>query len=220
MTHRIVALPKSPISNQAPHRLTEDGADLRRNLRQTCPPDINFNFVRYKALSGIIFCTYLEWYFNFKQANKIHDFFVVVKIIKFFFFSNKPVTFEKKLCCISDVAYIFVSKLWRATGYWFFIRNKPVWNYYPSPWRWVLGMYWLLPGLRGKLFPSAMFILTWRLVLMHARTKVVSLYYGDDSSWCMFAPTLCRFRRGLLVCSKAYSHQDCVSWYLYTVYCM
>ena len=63
-------------------------------------------------------------------------------------------------------------------------------------------------------------LLTWRLVLMHARTKVVSLYYGDDSSWCMFAPMFCRFRCGLLVCSKAYSHQDCVSWYLYTVYCM
>ena len=37
-------------------------------------------------------------------------------------------------------------------------------------------------GVARKLFPSAMCLLTRRLVVMHARTKVVSLYYGDDSS--------------------------------------
>ena len=63
---------------------------------------------------------------------------------------------------------------------------------YPSPWRWVLGMYWLLPGLRGKLFPSVMFIdmtsrvdarsyqgcvavLRGRFILMYVRTYVMSL---------------------------------------------
>ena len=45
-------------------------------------------------------------------------------------------------------------------------------------------------------------LLTWRLVVMHARTEIVSLYYGDDSSWCMFAPMLYRFRRVLLVCRE------------------
>ena len=65
-------------------------------------------------------------------------------------------------------------------------------RYYLSPWRWVLGMYWLLPGLRGKLFPSAMLIdmtsrvdarsyqgcaaiLRGRFMLMHVRTYVMSL---------------------------------------------
>ena len=64
--------------------------------------------------------------------------------------------------------------------------------FYPSPWRWVLGLYWLLPGLRRKLFPSAMFIdmtsrvdarsyqgcvaiLRGRFILVYVRTYVMSL---------------------------------------------
>ena len=63
---------------------------------------------------------------------------------------------------------------------------------YPSPWRWVLGMFWLLPVLRGKLFPSAMFIdmtsrvysrsyqgcvviLRGRFILMYVHNYVMSL---------------------------------------------
>ena len=38
-------------------------------------------------------------------------------------------------------------------------------------------------GVCAELFPSAMpCLLTRRLVVMHARTEVVSLYYEDDSS--------------------------------------
>ena len=80
--------------------------------------------------------------------------------------------------------------------------------------------HWRLLGLRGKLFPSAMFIDMTSRGDVRSYQGCVAIYYGDDSSWCMFAPMLCRFRGGLLVCSKAYSHQDCVNWYLYTVYCM
>ena len=56
------------------------------------------------------------------------------------------------------------------------------------------------------------------LLVMHARTEVVSLYYEDPSSWCIFAPLLyCRLRRRLLVCSEVYSHQDC---HLVSIHCV
>ena len=75
-------------------------------------------------------------------------------------------------------------------------------------------------GVARKLYFRRPYLLTWRLVVMHARTEDVSLYNEDDSSWCMFAPMSCCFRRGLLLCSEEYSDQDCVICCLYTVYCM
>ena len=58
--------------------------------------------------------------------------------------------------------------------------------HYPSPWRWVLGMYLLLPGLRGKII------------------SVGHVYWHDVSCWCTLVPRLCRYTTGtfhLDVCS-------------------
>ena len=66
----------------------------------------------------------------------------------------------------------------------------------------------------AELFPSAMFIDTTSRGDACSYRGFVAILRGR------FVLVYCRFRRGLLVCSKVYSHQDCVMWCLYTVYCM
>ena len=59
------------------------------------------------------------------------------------------------------------------------------WIHYQSPWRWVLGMHWLLPGLR-------------RII------SVGHVYWHDVSCWCTLVPRLCRYTTGTIhldVCS-------------------